>query len=194
MVYNPESRSLTIEEMTVNAQYILNYLLGKGWTKNSVCGILGNMQSESSINPARWQSDVIGDLSAGFGLVQWTPASKYIDWANANGLPYRDMDSNLSRILYEVVNNIQWSNGSMTFQEFTQSTDTANNLAMMFISSYERPANPDQPIRGTQAEYWYTNLTGGTNPDPDPTPDPTTNKEKALIHLLLCDALIGWKY
>jgi hypothetical protein len=187
MVYNPESRALTIDEMTVNAQYVLNYLLGKGWTKNSICGMLGNMQSESSINPARWQSDVIGDMSAGFGLVQWTPASKYIDWANANGLSYPEMDSNLARILYEVDNNIQWINSNMTFKEFTTSTDTAYNLAMLFLSSYERPANPDQPNRGTQAENWFTTLTGGTNPTP-------TNKQNDMIKLLLADTINGWKW
>jgi hypothetical protein len=193
MVYS-ENRFLSLEEMTVNAQYILNYLLGSGWTKNAICGMLGNMQSESTINPGIWQSLDSGNMGGGYGLVQWTPASKYIDWANANGLVYTEMDSEIKRIIYEVENNIQWINGSMTFLQFTQSTDTANNLAMMFITSYERPANPDQPNRGTQADYWYTNLTGGTNPIPDPTPDPTTNKEKALIHLLLCDALHGWKY
>lgn len=164
MVYNPESRALTMDEMTVNAEYILSYLLGKGWTKNAVCGILGNMQSESSINPARWQSDVIGDMSAGFGLVQWTPASKYIDWANGLGYPYREMDSNLKRIEYEVSNNVQWINSAdpknRSFLQFTQSNDSAYDLAMAFISAYERPANPNQPVRGTQADYWFTHLSG----------------------------------
>jgi hypothetical protein len=158
--YNPESRSLTLEEMTVNGNYILSYLMGKGWTKNAVCGMLGNMQSESSINPARWQGDHIGDTVNGFGLVQWTPATKYLDWASANGYDYKSMEGNLERILYEVDNHLQWYDADMTFQEFTQSTDTPYNLAMKFISAYERPANPDQPQRGTQADYWWDHLDG----------------------------------
>jgi hypothetical protein len=187
MVYNPESRSLTMEEMTVNAQYILDYLTGKGWTKNAVCGILGNMQSESTINPARWQSDVIGNMSSGFGLVQWTPASKYIDWANANSYPYREMDSNLKRIEYEVSNNIQWIDSDMTFLEFSQSTDTAYNLGMKFISAYERPAEPNQPARGAQAQNWYDTLTGGgVVIPPDPPPTSTDNK---IFHLWLSNVL-----
>jgi hypothetical protein len=160
MVYEIESRALTMSEMTVNAQYILNYLLGKGWTKNAICGMLGNMQTESSINPSRWQSDNIGNTSGGLGLVQWTPATKYLDWCSSNSLDYRKMDSNLKRILYEVANNIQWIDSSMSFQEFTQSNDTAYNLAMKFISAYERPADPNQPTRGNQAEYWFSNLSG----------------------------------
>jgi hypothetical protein len=192
MVYSG-NRYLTQDEMTVNAQYILDYLLAKGWTKNAICGMLGNMQTESTINPAIWQGLNSGNMSGGFGLVQWTPASKYIDWANSNGLTYTEMDSNLKRILYEVDNNIQWIDGSMTFKQFTQSTDTAYNLAMKFISAYERPADPNQPNRGTQADYWYNNLTasGGIGPSPNPTP---INTKQRIMHLLLSDTINGWKW
>lgn len=48
--YN-SSNSLNLEQMKINATYIWNYLGSLGWTKNAVAGILGNMQSESSINP-----------------------------------------------------------------------------------------------------------------------------------------------
>lgn len=48
--YN-SSNSLNLEQMKINATYIWNYLSSFGWTKNAVAGILGNMQSESSINP-----------------------------------------------------------------------------------------------------------------------------------------------
>jgi hypothetical protein len=182
MVYEIESRALTMDEMTVNAQYILDYLTAKGWTKNAVCGMLGNMQSESSINPARWQGDQIGNTSAGFGLVQWTPATKYLDWASANGYDYKSMTGNLERILYEVENGLQWYAPDMTFQEFTQSTDSPYNLGIKFISAYERPADPNQPARGTQAENWYSILTGGGSVTPEPSKQP-------IFHLWLSDAL-----
>lgn len=155
------NRYLNLQEMTINAQYILDYLLGKGWTKNAICGMLGNMETESTINPGIWQSLDTGNLQGGFGLVQWTPASKYIDWANSMTYDYTEMDSNLKRILYEVENNIQWIDSNMTFAQFTQSTDTPYNLGLKFLSAYERPANPDQPERGTQAEYWFDSLEGG---------------------------------
>jgi hypothetical protein len=159
MVYSSNT-SLTLEEMTVNAQYILNYLLGEGWSKNAVCGMLGNMQTESWINPGVWQSFQSGNMSGGYGLVQWTPASKYVDWANSNGLNHAEMDSQLKRIIYEVENNIQWIDSNMTFQQFSVSTDTSYNLGMKFIEAYERPSDPNQPLRGEQAEYWFTNLSG----------------------------------
>lgn len=48
--YN-SSNTLTMEQMKVNATYIWNYLREQGWTLNAVAGMLGNMQSESAINP-----------------------------------------------------------------------------------------------------------------------------------------------
>lgn len=172
---------LTLEEMTVNAQYILDFLLARRWTKQAICGMLGNMQTESTINPGIWQGLQSGNMSGGYGLVQWTPASKYIDWANNGGIPYEDMDSQLARILYEMDNHVQWYDPDMTFQEFSQSTDTPYNLAMKFITAYERPADPNQPNRGEQAEYWYSVLTGGSIKPP--------TKENEIYHLWLSDVL-----
>ena len=81
------------------------------------------------------------------------------------------MDANLYRIIYEVENNIQWIATSIynySFYEFTQSNDTPYNLALAFLANYERPADPNQPARGTQAEYWYEYL-GGLPPVPTVT-------------------------
>ena len=50
--YN-SSNALNQSQMEVNANYIWKYLKAQGWTKNAVAGILGNMQSESSINPRK---------------------------------------------------------------------------------------------------------------------------------------------
>jgi murein DD-endopeptidase MepM/ murein hydrolase activator NlpD len=156
-----------MEEMTVNAQYILDYLTSRGWTENAVAGMLGNMQTESTINPAIWQNLDAGNTALGFGLVQWTPATKYFDWCQANGLTPAEMDSNLKRIEWEVENNQQWiSTGDypLSFQEFKISTDTPEYLGQAFLRNYERPADQTQPDRSTQARYWYDTLTTGNPP------------------------------
>ena len=44
------NRFLSWEEMQVNAVYIRDYLIEDGWSLNSIAGMLGNMQSESTIN------------------------------------------------------------------------------------------------------------------------------------------------
>lgn len=101
------------------------------------------------------------------GLVQWTPYTKYTNWIVNNG--YSDpseMDANLYRIKYEVENEIQWiptSTFNFSFEEFKNSTDTPYNLGLAFLANYERPADPNQPNRGTQAEQWFEFL-GGITP------------------------------
>lgn len=157
------NRYLSIDEMTVNAQEIMNQLTSRGWTKNAVAGMLGNMQTESTINPGVWEN-LSPNVNNGYGLVQWTPATKLISWAESEGLDYTSGDAQLQRIDWEVANNQQWiatSQYPMSFQEFKVSTLTPEYLAQVFIRNYERPRNPNQPIRSTQARYWYDNLEGG---------------------------------
>lgn len=157
------NRYLSIDEMTVNAQEIMNQLTSRGWTKNAVAGMLGNMQTESTINPGVWES-LSPNVNNGYGLVQWTPATKLISWAESEGLDYTSGDAQLQRIDWEIANNQQWiatSQYPMSFQEFKVSTLTPEYLAQVFIRNYERPRNPNQPIRSTQARYWYDNLEGG---------------------------------
>lgn len=50
--YN-SSNTLTMEQMKVNAEYYSKSMLSKGWSLNAICGMLGNMQSESAINPRK---------------------------------------------------------------------------------------------------------------------------------------------
>jgi hypothetical protein len=164
---------LTLVEMQENAQYILDSLINQGWTKNSICGMLGNMQSESTINPGIWESLNEGNMSGGFGLVQWTPATKFTDWADQNNYTWSDIDGQLTRILYEVANNLQWQVYTITFAEFTTSTDTPENLASVFIHSYERPLNYDtEQTRREQARHWFDVLT---------TNEPTKKKKTMPI-------------
>ena len=119
----------------------------------------------------------------GYGLVQWTPASKYLDWVK-DGDP-STIDNNIARILYEVENNVQWiatDKYPMSFKEFTQSLESPTYLADVFIKNYERPADPDQPIRGEQAEKWYTFLSGIDPTPPTPTPSSSGKNWRYMIH------------
>lgn len=153
---------LTRTQMEMNAQYIWSLLKMQGWSLQSVAGMLGNMQTESTINPAIWQN-LTPNPKLGFGLVQWTPSTKYTDWCSLQGIPVDDMDSNLKRINFEVDNGIQWiktSKYNYSFVDFKVKTDTPYNLGMAFLANYERPANPNQTIRGKQAEEWFTFLDG----------------------------------
>lgn len=163
---------LTTAQMAGNAQYIVDYLLPHGWTKNALAGTLGNMERESNINPGLWQSLKYGNMSGGYGLVQWTPATNYINWANSEGFPWGNSYSNptsyingqLERILWELENNQQWiatSAFNFSFSTYIKSTASPEYLAEAFLKNYERAGTEALGQRQTAARYWFDNLTYG---------------------------------
>ena len=125
-----------------NAQLVANHLIPQGWTKESVSALCGNMRHESSINPDMYEFNYAWGDDRGYGLVQWTPRSKYWDWAESRGLDPRDGDSQLERIDYEVEQNIQWistPNYPETYAQFRSSTKSMDYLVPAFTWNYERP-------------------------------------------------------
>jgi len=175
--------------MYINAVYIKNYLTARGWSINAIAGMLGNIHAESTINPGRWQSEDVNNTSMGFGLVQWTPATKYIEWCSEQGLSDpSEMDNNLARILYELKNNIQWiatSSYNFTFEEFSTSNLSVSELAKAFLLNYERPADQSEEVqnyRSVLAEGYYEAISGNA-----PTPEyPTqTNPVKKKFNFIL---------
>ena len=159
------------EDMTTNAKYIYNFFRARGWTAQAICGMFGTMQGESGI---------IADIDeisggGGYGLVQWTPKSKLVNWANARGLNYRTVETQCQRIQWELENGEQFYRTSaypLTFRQYIASTSSASYLAQVFINNYERPANPNQPRRWQWATDWYNKLSGDT-PTPPTPPSPS---------------------
>lgn len=168
-----------------------------GWTINAIAGMLGNLQRESTINPGIWEGLVPrydGEYDSGYGLVQWTPASKYIYWKPegefapwAGGTWRGNGNRECARIEYEVQNGIQWGANRMayvkewgyptqppiTFQEFKASTDTPDELASLFVLYYERPSAKGlvMELRREYARKWYK-LISGKEPPTEPLPEP----------------------
>lgn len=136
---------LSESESLQNAQMVINHFIGSDWTKESLSALCGNMRHESSINPDMYEYGYDWSADRGYGLVQWTPRSKYWDWATTNNLPQREGDSQLARIDYEVDNNIQWiprsDYGNMTFSEFRQNSGgwSVDYLTEAFTWGYLRP-------------------------------------------------------
>ena len=186
------SNPLTEAQMQANAIYIYSYLSPLGWTVNAVAALLGNMQAESSINPGRWQNDRVGGNPErhGYGLVQWTPYTKYTDWVRdtfGSSADPSTMDHNLARIDYEVQMGIQWgptSSYPMSFKDFTTSTEHPGELAKAFLLNYERPEDQSESVqnyRNVLAQIWYTYLTGVTPNPPSPVGTP---KKKGFNFIL----------
>lgn len=179
---------LTESQSMANAQMIVNdlYIEGKDWTKESLSAMIGNMRHESSVNPNMYEYGYDWSADRGYGLVQWTPRSKFWDWALGAGLDPEKPESQLARIDYETKNNIQWiprsSYESMTFTQFRTNSGawSVNYLTEAFTWGYERPLESagwdSMPERKSFANKVFNELDwtkGGTTPvDPVDPVDP----------------------
>ena len=128
---------------------------------------LNVMDAESNgLNPAQTQNGFpAGSASGGFGLVQWTPRTKYSDWAGADW--QTNFDKQLQRIMYELNNGLQWQwrpgyTQYISFYDFTRSNDSLDYLTGAFLYYYEGPGDPAATIgyRRSRAAYWYQYITG----------------------------------
>ena len=174
-----KNQYLTLSEMTVNANYLMYKMTQMGWSKNAIAGFLGNAQTESTINPCLWQNLDQGNMSLGFGLVQWTPATKLIAWASTEGLDPSNIDTQLGRLQYELNNGLQWiatSEYPMSFEDFITSEESPEYLASAFLKNYERAGVEKESERREQARYWFDNWNGEWNGGGQ-----VTDKEKWLI-------------
>lgn len=132
------SSTLSDAEMQINATYLWQQFQSKGWTANAVAGLFGNIQAESRFSPSVNEYGGGG----GYGLVQWTPGTDYINWCNSQNLDPTLLSSAVTRILTELNNGWQYYTTSeypLSFEDFTKSSATPEYLARAFCKNYERP-------------------------------------------------------
>ena len=166
----------TTEAQANNAYCIARYLMAQGWQLEAICGMLGNIQSEGMTQPGYWEGGHVGEMSFGFGLVQWTPATKYINWAAQTwgaedpwGPYYYSGWYECYRIVMECISGLsgQWiatSDFDLSFREFAQGLGLIGNdkwdrveyAASAWLYNYERPRDPSgaETQRRARAHAW----------------------------------------
>lgn len=193
--------SIDSTEGTENAKMIVDVLTARGWTLNAICGVLGNIQNESGMNPWRWQSDVVRSTSEspwehiGYGLLQYTPAGKYINTSQSltgYGPNFSDKaglsTDGEAQLIYMDEQEGYYSTDSypLSYAEFKASTQSAGYLAEVWLYNYERPsaseAESSKASRIADANTWYSKLTGYT---PSPTPTPTSKSHKLPVWMMV---------
>lgn len=152
------------EKAINNATVILNYFKSQGWSVNAIAGLCGNIQQESTFNPA-----LIEIGGTGHGLVQWTPPTdlyKVIDVLYGSHDDWYDGQKQLSVIFAEFQQSSgiknwgiepQWYSTSaypLSWREWSVSTQDAGYLALAFQANYERPASIHQERAG-YARAWF---------------------------------------
>lgn len=179
-MWTSTSDPYTCPESEANASYIWSYFKAKGWSNIAIAGLVGNCTYESYTNPGFHE---VG--GSGFGIVQWTPASNYINWARPRGFPvdtdYSDPERYLlgqcERINYELQTNIEffgnssyganflWCNTWQKYISLTEADATPETAAHIFLSNYERPnhgaAAASLSARQTYARRWYNKFKDG---------------------------------
>ena len=150
-------------EQLNNANIIRSFFLNEGWTLEAICGMLGCMQGESTINPAyieqtnrsrlpnsassltdvpnsvmiHFYKDYYGDTRRGYaiGLIQWDGAS------NRGGVEGQKL------VNYCIDNNIQWFDGwSQMYRIRGEWQYDVNNHVHSFFSVVR--------WHGTDWSYW----------------------------------------
>lgn len=165
-----------------NATLIYGTLAARGWTVNAVSALLGNIDGEGGYNPWRWESDIIQSAygTSGYGLVQFTPGTKYIqaaaakalaDYApNYSGATGANAHDGNAQIIFidEHADYYATTSYPLSYAEFKASTDTPEYLTKAWIYNYERPLDPSASLasRIAAANYWYEVLSGITPPTP----------------------------
>lgn len=161
---------LTETEMQHNAKIIYRNLVKRGWTLNAIAGLLGNFEAESTINPAIWQSLNEGNMSGGYGLAQWTPATKLSnfasDWQTNHNKQLDFLQYHLENPSEHWVKRGDYTGWTITM--FVASTEDPYTLACVFAWNYEGSAvvlwgtdaekEALKQKRGNAATKWYNFL------------------------------------
>lgn len=173
-------------QMQNNANLIRDTMNTWGWSLNAISAMLGNMETESTINPGIWQNLTVG--TGGYGLVQWTPATNYTNWANANNHSLTDGYWQCVWLKDVTVPFGQWiptSAYNLSWQQFLTSAESPAWLARAFLYNFERPEDPGATVvtRASDAEKWYTYLSG-EEPGPDPGPGPSPGAKGTKLNFI----------
>lgn len=135
----------------MNVDQVYAYLRDQGFTHEGACGIMGNIQQESSFNPL----NTTGNF---FGLVQWGYDGRrqaLQAFCTTNGLDYNTIAGQMSYLMYELTDS---SNpGSIgkrsTLMSILQSTNDVQKAAEVFCVGVERCVGGDDPYH-YKSEYW----------------------------------------
>jgi hypothetical protein len=193
LFYNPNEASCSAGDANIigadNAEKIWNYFTQKSLTPIATAGIMGNFQAESGFRPTVKQGFITtaltkDDGTVGFGLAQWTPASRKsglfakMDEAGLSkyygagyGSASDDIPENDLNSLLKIELDYAWSGESgWSIENIIDDLNAAQSISgdtgstKIFHEKYERSADDASRIQGRMdlAEAIYQRF-GGTD-------------------------------
>lgn len=183
-----------------NAEKIYNIFIAEGWTVNAISAMIGNMNYESNLNPARVYhvggfphqgaslSDIGNDQAIhhpdeAYGLVQWKGRgevdpdnNQLVGYAIRYNTEWYDGDIQIQRLLWEYHDNKKFHPQTIdgvywTWDKFVSSTETPEKLAIIWMKCYEG-TDSVRNVRRENARKWYDYFTGSPGPEPPTPPEP----------------------
>lgn len=171
---------LTEEEKKINATEFYNFFIRKGATLESICGMLGNIERESQLNPGIKQGE---STLLGWGLIQWTPSTVLTNWCDTYGYTWYDGNAQCDRIWCEGTGEkgaggtwIPTAEYSYSWLEFLSLTDVHESV-YAYLKERERAGVEAIELRLAYADKWYQYFSG--------QPVPPTPRKKMPIYMML---------
>ena len=172
-------KGLNQAAMQENVKVIAPIMLSRGYSRNAIAAMLGNWESECTLNP-NWpeKSGFPSNREGGFGFPQWTDWGNKIGWyADQLGVQYNTSDTNpISEIEFELdYHEFECTKGlkgtgkktwyakhgyNYTWTNFRVSLDSPSELAKAYYWQYERSTAWTVGTRAKQAEKWFEFIRG----------------------------------
>lgn len=134
---------------------VYNYLASQGFNNAAICGIMANIQHESSFN-----TQALGDGGTSYGICQWHNCrwTNLKNYCSSNNLDASSLDGQLSYLVHELKSS--YPGVYNTLQNVPNTKEGAYQAASKWTTDYEIPANKENVAvtRGNtaQGDYWNT--------------------------------------
>lgn len=154
-----------------NEEKIWNYLISQGLTEAGTAGLMGNLYSESALQPTNLQNSYEKKLgftdttytaavdngtytgfvndAAGYGLAQWTYWSRkeaLLDYAKSHGKSVGDLETQLGYLMQELEHDYK---AVLSTLKSTGSVKAASNVVLL---KFERPADQGVAVQNARAK------------------------------------------
>ena len=156
--------SVDISGETDTAKAVYKFFTGKGYTPAAACGILGNMEQESGVNPKSIQG---GGKGPAAGICQWENYNKksarwkgLSDYASSKGKDWTDLQSQLEWLDMELQGKDSTTLSLLKkkvggYEQFKALTDV-DKATLVFEESFERAGKPNMSRRYSAAKSYYS--------------------------------------
>jgi len=148
---------ITGAEQEKNAAQVWNYLISKGFAPMAAAGVLGNMQAESGIDPAK--EEYVNHI--GYGLAQWSYGRRINleNFARAQNKPVSDLGLQLDFLWHELNTTENATLIAMT----KPGPSSVLAATTIWLQKFERAGDSSAQAaqnRNQYSEKWYQKFNG----------------------------------